>query len=127
MRTGLLLLCVLTLLGGCGPTIESTIPPQEWDGIVFEVQTRPTSLQAGMNEFLILATEKSGRPVHNLVVSLRMDEADPWRQAIQDGHSGVYRRALSVAESATSLSLNARRKKSEDEVELSFPIAVAAP
>ena len=121
------LLWLVVMLSACGEAVKNPIAPQEWDGVVFEVQTRPAVIKGGMIEFLILATEKSGRPVRNLVISLRMNEADEWRQAIQDGHSGVYRRALNVSPSATSLSLNVRRKKTEDEAELFFPLPVVAP
>ena len=120
-------LWIVVLISACGKSVENPIAPQEWDGVVFDVQTRPAVIKGGMIEFLILATEKSGRPVRNLVISLRMDEADEWRQAIQDGHSGVYRRALNVTPSATSLSVNVRRKKTEDEAELLFPLPVVAP
>lgn len=126
MRIGLVL-WMAVVLSACSPAVENPIAPQEWDGVVFEIQTRPTVLKAGMNEFLVLATEPRGRPVHDLVVSLRMDEADPWRQAIQDGHSGVYRRALGVPPSATSVSISVRRKKTEHGAELTFPITLATP
>lgn len=122
MRGGLIfiLLALLTACSGTAP--GARIPTQEWQNIVIEVQTRPEPIEPGMNEFLILATEERGRPVHDLVVSVRTRQNEPWHQAIQDGFSGVYRRAMDVAASDTEVAVQIRRKETEETTELHFPL-----
>ena len=116
----LMMMFLLTACGGAKP--EGSIPPQQWQNIEFQIQTRPEVIQPGMIEFLVLATELHGRPVHDLVISLRMQEDDAWRQAIQDGLSGVYRRALHVPASTTGVSVLVQRKGAEEKIELQFPL-----
>lgn len=122
MRSGLLIIMLVLLTACSGATPGARIPAQEWQDIVFEVQTRPEPVQPGMNEFLVLATEKRGRPVHDLIISMRTSSEQPWRQSIQDGHSGVYRRALGVVVSDTELALQIRRKSDNTETELHFSL-----
>lgn len=101
------LLCLtLTLVACGGPT--PVLPPQTWEGIRIEVETRPERLEKGMNEFLILASKEiKGRniPVHDLIISLAMNGTGQWQQAIQDGHVGAYRRALRVSDPASDVLL----------------------
>ena len=118
-----LIIVMMSLLVACGSTAPGTsIPKQEWQDIIVEVQSQPAPVQPGMNEFLVLATEKRGRPVHDLVVSMRIRADEPWHQAIQDGFSGVYRRALGVAASDTDLAVQLRRKHDNAETELHFSL-----
>lgn len=126
MRNGLMLLLIglLTACSGAGPAAR--IPAQQWQNIVVEVQTRPEPVQPGMNEFLVLVTEERGRPVHDLIISMRVRADEPWRQAIQDGHSGVYRRALGLAASDTELALQIQRKSDNTGTELHFSLVPAA-
>ena len=70
------------------------IPTQHWKGTFVQVETRPTPPQTGMLEFIVITTDQKRRPVHDLIVSVRTDFRDPWKQAIQDGHVGVFRTAV---------------------------------
>lgn len=111
------------LLVACGaPEEQYRIPAQQWDDVVIRVESQPAPVVTGMNEFLVLATLERGKPVHDLIVSLRASEAQPWQQGIQDGHSGVYRKAVNVPAGVTELQVQLRRKRSENEVVLSFPL-----
>lgn len=96
------------------------IPSQTWKDIEVNVEIRPVVPAPGMNEFLVITTRKPKRPVFDLVVSMRMDESDPWKQAIQDGHVGVYRRSLMVTDPATQV-LFVHIKQKEEETVLRFP------
>ncbi len=126
MRVFAALVVIGLFLGGCGAPPEGTrLPAQKWDNIIFELESRPMPVQVGMNELLILATEPSGRPVHNLLIDVRASESLAWRQTIQDGLSGVYRRAINVPSEATEISLRIKRKRSDEQVELHFPIELA--
>lgn len=89
------LLSLATLLlacGGAGPSF----PPQQWEDIQIDLETRPPQLEPGMNEFLVIATRDRAKPAHDLIVSLAINDTEGWQQAIQDGHVGVYRRAIAV-------------------------------
>lgn len=96
-------------------------PPQMWGDVEVIVETRPEIATVGMNEFLVMVTRKPRKPMFDLLVSIRMSESDPWRQSIQDGHVGVYRRSLQVTDPATQAVL-VRLEHGEDKVELRFPL-----
>ena len=61
-----------------------------------------------MNEFIILATQPRGLPVEDLRVMIRLSDDEPWRQAIQDGETGVFRRALALREGERVLQVQLR-------------------
>ena len=123
MKKHFILGLVVLMLAACSePDVQFRIPTQNWDGTVIEIQTRPTPVRAGMNEFLVLATLERGKPVHDLIVSLRSDEGQEWQQAIQDGHSGVYRKAINVPESSERLFVRLRKKRSETQREMMFDL-----
>lgn len=115
----------LLALTACSSEPGVSIPPQQWKDFEIRVESRPPIPQPGMNEFLVIATETRGRPVHDLVVSLRASEDKPWRQAIQDGLSGVYRRALPVQNPQTQR-LTVQLRQGTDETVLSFPLSAAS-
>lgn len=111
------------LLLACGvPEYQYQIPAQKWEDIVIKVESQPAPVVVGMNEFLILATLERGKPVHELVIALRGGDAEPWQQAIQDGFSGVYRKAVIVPPGVDELQVQVRRKRTENEVVLYFPM-----
>src|SRR3569832_524108 len=88
-------LLLATLLAACGNSGPS-FPPQTWEDVQIELETRPPRLEEGMNEFLVIATRGHARPAHDIVVSLANNNTDDWQKAIQDGHVGAYRRAMRV-------------------------------
>ena len=61
-----------------------------------------------MNEFIIIATQPRGLPVDDLRVMIRLSDDEPWRQAIQDGETGVFRRALAFREGERVLQVQLR-------------------
>lgn len=124
MRSLTVALCAL-LLGACsGADPRYQMAPQKWNDIVIKVETRPTPIRPGMNEFLVIATLERGKPVHDLMVSLKgVPDAD-WQQAIQDGHSGVYRRAVHVPGTPV-LYMRVRQFGADEEAVLEFPLIYA--
>ncbi len=121
----LIIVLITALLSACSePDPRFQIAPQQWNGIVVEVESRPAPVRPGMNEFLIIATLERGKPVSDLVVSLRAESDGEWQQAIQDGHSGVYRRALRVP-GTPSLFVQLRKTRADEEVVLEFPLVYA--
>lgn len=115
-------LVVCLILVSCSDARNAPVlPPQIWEGVEVSVETRPLVPAPGMNEFLVIATEKPRRPTADMIVSIRMGEADPWRQAIQDGHVGVYRRALLIGKEANPV-LHIYLKRGGKEGMLNFPL-----
>ncbi len=97
-------------------------PPQSWGSVVVSLESRPVPPRVGMNEFLVIGTEASGKPAWNMMVTLRTDASGDWRQAIQDGESGVYRKALPLGAGAQILYV--RLQRGGDEAVLEFPLKV---
>ena len=123
-----LLLATLMLMQGCSDGADSLrIPAQHWGDAEIDVETRPLQVRPGMVEFLIIATSGRGLPVHDLVISVRMDQADSWLQTIQDGHSGVYRRAIRVAAGQDIVYVQLRRGQDEVNLEFSLQPVMQAP
>jgi hypothetical protein len=111
------------LLSACVDERAVMLGPQQWQDLGVKVETRPSPLRVGMNEFIVIASRDEYKPGVGLIVMLRVNENGKWRQAIQDGFTGVYRRAVQVDDPATqSLSVHIRRSKSKDETTLLFPL-----
>ncbi len=114
------------LLSACSTEQSGILGPQQWQDLGFRVEARPSPLRVGMNEFIVVASLGKYKPGVGLVVMLRVGENEEWRQAIQDGYTGVYRRAVKVDDPATqSLSVHVRRVKGDnegDETVLLFPL-----
>jgi hypothetical protein len=84
-------------LAACSEVKElPQIPAQHWKDMDVRIETHPNPPLAGMSEVVVIVTGPRGRPVHDLIVSLRSDDAAAWVQTIQDGHIGVYRRGVSI-------------------------------
>ncbi len=89
--------CILLVaLVSCGRDSASVLGPQQIGDLEVFVETRPGIPRVGMNEFLVVATYADRKPGYDYVVSIQLQGDTEWRQSIQDGHSGVYRRALNV-------------------------------
>lgn len=90
----------MLFLLGCTPDNYSAIPIQTWQGIDVLVETRPSPPTPGMNEAWVILTDAGKRPVPDAIVYIRATGASEWKQGIQDGHTGVFRRAIHIAEPA---------------------------
>jgi hypothetical protein len=113
-------------LSACSDEQAVILGPQQWQDLGIRVETRPSPLRVGMNEFIVIASRDEYKPGVGLVVQLRVGENGKWRQAIQDGFTGVYRRAVQVDDPATqTLFVHLRRSKSDDKNDdtvLAFPL-----
>ena len=101
----LLLLATLFLLSGvlsCTTEIPTT-PIKKWDEYTFRLEARPPIVEKGMMEFLTLSDFEGNLRGWDLIVYYRMGPTGRWVQAIQDGHTGVYRRALMVNDPETDV------------------------
>jgi hypothetical protein len=118
-----LVLLVPAMVIACGRSDEAGgLPPQQWGKVDVALEIQPSPPVAGMNEFLVMATDTRGRPVWDMVVSLRAGAGDDWRQAIQDGESGVYRRALALGPGPQTLYVELKR--AGEETVLEYPLQV---
>jgi len=124
-------LAVLTVLIGCGRGNAYILVPQQWDNTEFIVEIRPGAPRVGMNEFVVIATGLDRVPAYAYVISIQIEGGHKWAQMIQDGHSGVYRRAVAVRDPANDiLHVKVEHSKSNhknirtDYKQLSFPLSV---
>ncbi len=97
------------------------IPSQQWKENVVRIETHPNPPLAGMSEIVVIVTGPHGRPTGNLIVSLRGGESQPWIQAIQDGFIGVYRRAVDIGESNSTV-VQVRLQEGAEQKVLFFPL-----
>jgi hypothetical protein len=109
------------LLFGCAPKDAQVFPVQQWQDLIIRLEVRPNPVTQGANEFLLIAEDTAGRPGYKMIVSLRIKGNSNWRQAIQDGHSGVYRRALVVRDVRTEI-LEVGLKSEDADTVLNFPL-----
>ncbi|MFV2057811.1 MAG: hypothetical protein ACC707_15195 [Thiohalomonadales bacterium] len=123
---GLLLLMplfLMLLLAACNNE-RIMMPIQEWQGISFEVETRPPKAVAGMNEFVIIAS-RGRRPVADVILSIKIMGPGEWKQAIQDGHVGVFRKSILVKnplESSLLVRIRHSQVNNKSETILEFPL-----
>lgn len=120
------LLWIVLVCAGLAACIggDSQLPPQYWQGIEFSVETRPSPARLGINEVLVVATRPGRQPEFNLLVSIRMNEADTWVQSIQDGHTGIFRRGLAMRVLGNQI-LSVRIQHGDAQTVLRFPLVVA--
>jgi len=119
------LLFGLGLLAACSSDNNGpAVPPQTWLGKEVRMESRPNPPRPGANEFLLIVSGNHGKPVHDLVVSFRTSDADDWKQAIQDGEVGVYRRSVEVEPGGRDV-LQVKLKGRGAEGVLRFPLQVA--
>lgn len=119
------LLAAVVLISGCTSDVPSS-PKQTWDGLDVWIETRPPVIRPGMMEFLVLANRDKRKPAFDLYVNLRMGPTGTWVQAIQDGHVGVYRRAMRVTDPETDI-LHVYIRRDGKETLLQFPLNYAEP
>jgi len=121
MERLLSVLALIAVIGyGCSGDVPLS-PPQSWKNYQFSIETRPPMVTTGMNEFLVIANKDGRNPAHDVLVSLRVGETGRWVQAIQDGHVGVYRRALRVVDPINDV-LHVHVSQGKEDAVLKFPL-----
>lgn len=114
------------LLTGCSEEqAAAQIPAQKWNDYTVEMQSRPTPVVPGMNEFIVIISHGKAKPAHDFIVSVRVDDTAPWTQMIQDGYMGVFRRAVAVHD-PSSEELNVQIQHGDDIGYLRFPLLAPA-
>ena len=74
-----------------------------------------------MQELLVFVNRNGALPAWDCRVDLRTSDADPWKQAIEDGHVAVYRRAAAV-DAHDHAVLQVRIRVEGSETVLRFPL-----
>lgn len=111
------------LLAACGDSGKASarIPPQRWKDLQVQIETQPDPPRAGADEILVILAAPRGVSTYDCIVWLRTSEADPWVQAIQDGHSGVFRRVVQLEPPQRS-TLQVRISRQNEQGELRFEV-----
>lgn len=110
----------LSMLSACGVDHAQDTPPKVWKDMEVRVETRPSPPHAGMTEFLVMLTSRTGRPGDDYMVSVRTSDQDAWKWAVQDGRMGIFRRAAELAPGERSVLQIQLKHKGEESV-LRFP------
>ena len=121
----LLSMILLVALSGCGRSAAYLLPPQIWNNTEFLVEIRPGAPRKGMNEFVVISTQTDGVPGYEYIITIKTDSSDKSSQMIQDGHSGVYRRALEIKDPAneTLIVQIVHGKDTDLKTELFYPLS----
>ena len=125
MKNIFVILFIALLLGGCTGEIPSS-EEKQWKDYTVHIESRPPVIVEGMNELLLLANYKVKGRAHNLIVYFRMGPQGKWVQAMQDGHTGVYRRALRVEDPETDV-LYVHLKEKDPEIKVDREVLFTFP
>lgn len=118
------ILTSLLLLTACTGDQEWSPPTQQWQELSIKIETRPSPVREGMNEFLVMINHPKVRFLKDLMVHVKTEHSD-WAQAMPDGALGVYRRALLVKVPAKE-HLQVRLDYQGKQGELEFALVPAA-
>lgn len=115
------LACGFVLTAACSNDLGYEIAQQQWRDVIVRIESRPAPPEPGMNEFWVILNDVRGRPVHNAIVSVR-GSSSVWHQAIQDGHTGVFRRSARI-DDPTTMPLVVKLQMGKELGELSFDLS----
>ena len=120
-----LLIFMLVFAVACGRGDAYVLGPKMYKDIDVLVEIRPGAPTVGMNEFLVVATHENRRPAFEYVVSIKMKGQDAWHQSIQDGETGVFRRAIRVNDPVNDVLTVQMVNKDDGQsvAELDFPLS----
>jgi hypothetical protein len=117
---------VVLVVGACGAAEEAvTIGTAPWGPYDVAVELRPAPPRTGSNEAVVILSGEHHRPVYDALVFVRTQSDADWVQAIEDGHVGVYRRAVHFTHAGRVL-LQVRLLRDNNESVIDFPVDVAA-
>ncbi len=114
---------MLTACGGGEPSFQ--LGTQSWNDVHLTIEARQSPADPAIFEFLMVGSNAQQRPANNLTVSIRIREQDRWKQAIQDGLVGVYRRAYKVNDPRVD-ALQVQIRRGDEEGVLQFALAPLA-
>lgn len=127
IKIALAVIVMLLALSHCGGDSAYQLKPQVWKNIIVFIEVRPNPPEPGMNELLVVATRNDHRPAYDMIVSVSSSAQAKEVQTIQDGHSGIYRRAVLLKDplkDTIKVHIQSREAGSKGETVLSFPVAL---
>lgn len=94
-------ICLLAVvcLTACGSD-KSFFITKQWGEWQLKLETRPHPIVLGHNEFLLHVDGSHRRLPQGMIVLYRLSPKDAWIQAMPDGLSDIFRRALTVKDPA---------------------------
>lgn len=111
---------IALIAAGCGA--DSPVSPTVvWRDLQIHVESRGYGPIPDMRELLVFVNRGSTLPAWDCRIDIRTSDADPWKQAIEDGHVGVYRRAVKVDDADHSV-LQVWIRAEGNETVLTFPL-----
>jgi hypothetical protein len=120
-----LLSSLVTGLVACGDDSGlPLIPVQHWKEMDVRIEPHPNPPVAGVSEIVVIVTGPHGKPIHDLMIFLRGNDAMPWVQTIQDGYMGAYRRAVDIG-SGDAVVLQVRLQRGDEQKMLLFPLKLS--
>jgi len=125
-RPAIALVAIAAVLAGasCSNGEEAAaVGTQQWGPYDVTVETRPSPPREGQNEVVVIIAGEHHRPIYDALVTLRTQESAPWIQAIEDGHVGVYRRAVNFGH-AREGKLLVQLQRGDEKTVLEFPVAI---
>lgn len=114
------ILLLSLIVVACSKGEQNRVPAQLWNDIIFKIETHPYPVKVGYNEIWLKSTKKDGHPASTLIVWLRSNDSADWVQSVQDGHIGVFRRAVKIEEGDEHLYV--KLKRGEEETVLRFEL-----
>ncbi|NNM83480.1 MAG: hypothetical protein HKL98_12895 [Burkholderiales bacterium] len=96
-----LLPVLLLVFSACSSQPDAA--PQRWNGYDVRIQTQPSPPRVGMNEIMVMVSGRHGKGIHGLVISTRMNDAEPWKQTFPDGDLGIYHGAEKIDQNSRDL------------------------
>jgi hypothetical protein len=100
------------ILSACSGATQDS-PTEYWRDLRIHVESRGYSAMPGMRELLVFVNRGAGLPAWDCRIDLRTSDADSWKQAIEDGRVGVYRRAARVDQEHSVLQVWIRAEGNE--------------
>lgn len=114
-------------MSACGETADTyVVGTGRWGQFEVSVESRPSPPRPGNNEVVVIITGERHRPVYDARVSLRAQPDAAWTQAIEDGHVGVYRRAVNFGRGDRAI-IQVQLQRGTDQSVLEFPVQLLTP
>ena len=129
-RRPLLVAAASLALAGCGAGPDTyVVGTRQIGSMTVIIDSRPSPPRAGHNELVVSVTEGDlHRPVYDAKVDVRALAGAPWIQAIEDGHVGVYRRAVDFGPGGeTLIDVDIDRQGHHDEISLPIHVTPTPP
>ena len=123
-RRALLGAAIPLLLTACGSD-ETQMAVKPYGQYSVAIATHPSPIEAGVNEVVVIITgPRHHRPLWNALVRLRALPNTNWVQAIEDGHTGVYRRAVDFGAPTPTGPLHVEIEENGKATEIDFPLSL---